>query len=200
VGKRDTQSDHGGQVAHRVDAVERVVGGRAVADVRDNKLGFFGDVAGPAVVHRGAERIEAADLVPRRRQRLHHVGSNEPGRPGHQYSHSCEPTTLADAGTRPTGSRHSSVRGVQRPRQRPAASVGAMETAADPATDAVGSPLIDVVLPCLNEAGALPWLLTRMPAWYRPIVADNGSTDGSAEVAAAHGATVVVVPQRGFGA
>ena len=35
---------------------------------------------------------------------------------------------------------------------------------------------------------------------YRPIVADNGSTDGSAEVAAAHGATVVHVPQRGFGA
>jgi glycosyltransferase involved in cell wall biosynthesis len=59
---------------------------------------------------------------------------------------------------------------------------------------------IDVVLPCLNEAGALPWLLTRMPAGYRPIVADNGSTDGSAEIAACHGATVVNVPQRGFGA
>jgi glycosyltransferase involved in cell wall biosynthesis len=59
---------------------------------------------------------------------------------------------------------------------------------------------IDVVLPCLNEAGALPWLLTRMPVGYRPIVADNGSTDGSAEIAAGHGATVVNVPQRGFGA
>jgi glycosyltransferase involved in cell wall biosynthesis len=59
---------------------------------------------------------------------------------------------------------------------------------------------IDVVLPCLNEAGALPWLLTRMPAGYRPIVADNGSTDGSAQIAAGHGATVVNVPQRGFGA
>ena len=59
---------------------------------------------------------------------------------------------------------------------------------------------IDVVLPCLNEAGALPWLLTRMPAGYRPIVADNGSTDGSARIAAEHGATVVDVPQRGFGA
>jgi glycosyltransferase involved in cell wall biosynthesis len=59
---------------------------------------------------------------------------------------------------------------------------------------------IDVVLPCLNEAGALPWLLTRMPAGYRPIVADNGSTDGSALIAAGHGATVVNVPQRGFGA
>jgi glycosyltransferase involved in cell wall biosynthesis len=59
---------------------------------------------------------------------------------------------------------------------------------------------IDVVLPCLNEAGALPGLLTRMPAGYRPIVADNGSTDGSALIAADHGATVVHVPQRGFGA
>lgn len=60
--------------------------------------------------------------------------------------------------------------------------------------------MIDVVLPCLDEAASLPWLLPRMPYGYRPIVADNGSTDGSPEVAAAHGATVVHVPQRGFGA
>jgi glycosyltransferase involved in cell wall biosynthesis len=66
-----------------------------------------------------------------------------------------------------------------------------METATQP---------IDVVLPCLNEAGALPWLLTRMPAGYRAIVADNGSTDGSARIAADYGATVVDVPRRGFGA
>jgi len=59
---------------------------------------------------------------------------------------------------------------------------------------------IDVVLPCLNEAGALPWVLSRMPAGYRPIVADNGSDDDSAAIAAAHGARVVHVPQRGFGA
>jgi glycosyltransferase involved in cell wall biosynthesis len=59
---------------------------------------------------------------------------------------------------------------------------------------------IDVVLPCLNEAGALPWLLSRMPSGYRPIVADNGSTDGSPAIAADHGATVVHVPQRGYGA
>lgn len=39
-----------------------------------------------------------------------------------------------------------------------------------------------------------------MPPGYRPIVADNGSTDGSAEVARRYGATVVPVPQRGFGA
>jgi glycosyltransferase involved in cell wall biosynthesis len=59
---------------------------------------------------------------------------------------------------------------------------------------------IDVVLPCLNEAGALPWVLSRMPNGFRPIVADNGSTDGSAAIAAAYGARVVYVPQRGFGA
>jgi glycosyltransferase involved in cell wall biosynthesis len=58
--------------------------------------------------------------------------------------------------------------------------------------------MIDVILPCLNESSALPWLLPRMPAGYRPIVADNGSGDGSPEIAAALGATVVRVPQRGF--
>jgi glycosyltransferase involved in cell wall biosynthesis len=60
--------------------------------------------------------------------------------------------------------------------------------------------MTDVVLPCLDEAAALPWVLARIPAGYRAIVADNGSTDGSAEVAAALGAVVVHVPQRGFGA
>jgi dTDP-L-rhamnose 4-epimerase len=39
-----------------------------------------------------------------------------------------------------------------------------------------------------------------MPNGFRPIVADNGSTDDSAAIAAAHGALVVNVPQRGFGA
>jgi glycosyltransferase involved in cell wall biosynthesis len=59
---------------------------------------------------------------------------------------------------------------------------------------------IDVILPCLNEAGALPWLLSRMPAGYRPIVADNGSDDGSPDIAAGRGAQVVHVPRRGYGA
>jgi glycosyltransferase involved in cell wall biosynthesis len=59
---------------------------------------------------------------------------------------------------------------------------------------------IDVILPCLNEAAALPWVLSRMPAGFHPIVADNGSTDESASIAAEHGATVIRVPQRGFGA
>jgi glycosyltransferase involved in cell wall biosynthesis len=60
--------------------------------------------------------------------------------------------------------------------------------------------VIDVVLPCLNEAAALPAVLSRLPNGYRAVVADNGSTDGSADVARRYGAEVVSVPQRGFGA
>lgn len=58
----------------------------------------------------------------------------------------------------------------------------------------------DVILPVLDEAQALPWVLTRLPDGYRAIVADNGSQDGSAEIARAHGAIVVHEPRRGFGA
>ena len=57
-----------------------------------------------------------------------------------------------------------------------------------------------VVLPCLDEAAALPEVLGGLPPGYTAIVADNGSTDGSAEVARAHGATVVQASPRGFGA
>lgn len=60
--------------------------------------------------------------------------------------------------------------------------------------------MIDVVLPCLNEAAALPALLTSLPPGYRAIVVDDGSTDDSARVATAHGALVVSAPERGFGA
>ncbi|MDT0377386.1 glycosyltransferase family 2 protein [Streptomyces sp. DSM 42041] len=58
----------------------------------------------------------------------------------------------------------------------------------------------DVVLPCLNEAEALPWVLARIPDGWRALVVDNGSTDGSADVARAHGTRVVHEPRRGFGA
>jgi glycosyltransferase involved in cell wall biosynthesis len=58
----------------------------------------------------------------------------------------------------------------------------------------------DVILPVLNEREALPWVLERMPEGYVPIVVDNGSSDGSAELAASLGARVVVEPVPGFGA
>jgi len=60
--------------------------------------------------------------------------------------------------------------------------------------------MADVVLPVLNEARALPWVLGRMPEGFAPIVVDNGSTDGSADLAADLGAFVVREPRRGFGA
>ena len=59
---------------------------------------------------------------------------------------------------------------------------------------------VDVVLPCLDEVAALPWVLERMPDGYRAVVVDNGSTDGSAELARSLGALVVHEPRRGFGA
>ncbi len=58
----------------------------------------------------------------------------------------------------------------------------------------------DVILPVLNEVTALPWVLSRMPEGYRPIVVDNGSVDGSAQCAARLGASVIEEPVRGFGA
>jgi glycosyltransferase involved in cell wall biosynthesis len=60
-------------------------------------------------------------------------------------------------------------------------------------------PDVTVVLPCLNEAASLPGVLTAMPGGYRPLVVDNNSTDGTAEVARRHGAEVVAEPLPGYG-
>jgi glycosyltransferase involved in cell wall biosynthesis len=59
---------------------------------------------------------------------------------------------------------------------------------------------VDIVLPCLDEAEALPGVLAAMPAGYRVLVVDNGSTDDTVAVATACGATVVSEPRRGYGA
>jgi glycosyltransferase involved in cell wall biosynthesis len=60
--------------------------------------------------------------------------------------------------------------------------------------------VIDIVLPCLDEAAALPWVLSRIPPRARAIVVDNGSTDGSVDIAREFGATVVFCRLRGYGA
>ncbi|MGI9063581.1 MAG: glycosyltransferase family 2 protein [Pseudonocardiaceae bacterium] len=59
---------------------------------------------------------------------------------------------------------------------------------------------MQVILPCLDEAAALPGVLAALPAGYRALVVDNGSRDGTPEVAAAHGADVVHEARRGYGA
>jgi glycosyltransferase involved in cell wall biosynthesis len=59
---------------------------------------------------------------------------------------------------------------------------------------------VEVLLPCLDEAEGLAWLLPRVPQGVGAVVADNGSTDRSVEIARDHGAAVVQVPERGYGA
>jgi glycosyltransferase involved in cell wall biosynthesis len=68
-------------------------------------------------------------------------------------------------------------------------------------------PVVSVVMPCLNEAETVAACVTEALAAFRAsglagevIVADNGSTDGSRELAAAAGARVVPVPEKGYGA
>ncbi len=58
----------------------------------------------------------------------------------------------------------------------------------------------EVILPVLDEAAAIPGVLAALPGGYGAIVVDNGSTDGSGELAAGLGARVVSEPRRGFGA
>ena len=62
--------------------------------------------------------------------------------------------------------------------------------------------VIDVIIPALNEQAALPHVLRGIPRppVRRIIVADNGSTDRTAEVARQNGAEVVHEPERGYGA
>ena len=61
-----------------------------------------------------------------------------------------------------------------------------------------GSSSIDVVLPVLDEAAAIPGVLDAFPVGYRPIVVDNGSSDGSDLIAAELGAAVVHEPHARF--
>ncbi|QDP96152.1 glycosyltransferase family 2 protein [Microlunatus elymi] len=59
---------------------------------------------------------------------------------------------------------------------------------------------VQVILPCWNEVAALPSVLASLPAGFTPLVVDNGSDDGSAEMARSLGAVVIDCPERGYGA
>ena len=65
---------------------------------------------------------------------------------------------------------------------------------------------VSVVIPCLNEANSLAFCIDKAVTAFRcvglageVIVADNGSTDGSIQIAEEHGAHVVRVAERGYG-
>ena len=65
---------------------------------------------------------------------------------------------------------------------------------------------VSVVIPCLNEANSLAFCVDKAVNAFRVsgltgevIVADNGSTDGSIQIAEEHGARVMQVPKRGYG-
>ncbi|HET9941508.1 MAG TPA: glycosyltransferase family 2 protein [Candidatus Eisenbacteria bacterium] len=61
---------------------------------------------------------------------------------------------------------------------------------------------VDCVIPALNEASSIGRVLEELPRPLvrRAVVSDNGSSDGTADVARAHGALVVSEPERGYGA
>jgi glycosyltransferase involved in cell wall biosynthesis len=66
---------------------------------------------------------------------------------------------------------------------------------------------VSVVIPCLNEANSLAFCVEKAISSFHKaglrgevIVADNGSTDGSVEIAEFNGATVLHVSERGYGA
>ena len=63
------------------------------------------------------------------------------------------------------------------------------------------SKAVDVVIPALNEERSLPSVLADLPRppVRRIVVADNGSTDGTARMAREGGAEVVPAPRRGYG-
>ncbi len=82
-------------------------------------------------------------------------------------------------------------------------------TSARPSAEIAGAShlVVSVVIPCLNEAESLAFCLDKAMKAFRAaglsgevIVADNGSTDGSIQIAEEHGARVIRVPERGYGA
>jgi glycosyltransferase involved in cell wall biosynthesis len=84
----------------------------------------------------------------------------------------------------------------------------ALEEAPDVPTGsrAAGGPLVSVVIPCLDEAASIAACVASARQTLagaglsgEVIVVDNGSTDGSADMARAAGATVTVEPRRGYG-
>jgi glycosyltransferase involved in cell wall biosynthesis len=66
---------------------------------------------------------------------------------------------------------------------------------------------VDIVIPALNEASTIGLVLAEIPfdridamgCCARAVVVDNGSTDGTSDIARAAGAVVIFEPERGKG-
>src|ERR1035438_552993 len=66
---------------------------------------------------------------------------------------------------------------------------------------------LSIVMPCLNRAETLAICIRKAQSYLRRsgvsgeiVIGDNGSTDGSQEIAASLGARVIHIPIRGYGA
>jgi glycosyltransferase involved in cell wall biosynthesis len=87
-------------------------------------------------------------------------------------------------------------------------SLGAATIVGVPTRGKVTFPVeLSILMPCLNEAETIATCVARaresiakMDLHGEVLVADNGSTDGSVQIALAHGARVVLVEERGYGA
>src|SRR4051812_26555089 len=78
------------------------------------------------------------------------------------------------------------------------------QTAVNSVVDSVE---LSIVMPCLNEAETLATCIRKAACFLRDsnvrgeiVIGDNGSTDGSRDLAIQNGARVVDVPVRGYGA
>jgi glycosyltransferase involved in cell wall biosynthesis len=87
-------------------------------------------------------------------------------------------------------------------------SLGATTIVGVPTGRKVAFPVeLSILMPCLNEAETIGRCVDRaresiakMDLHAEILIADNGSTDGSVQIALAHGAKVVLVEERGYGA
>src|SRR6266436_8686858 len=80
------------------------------------------------------------------------------------------------------------------------------DAASVPEAEVIEAPEVSVVIPCLNEALSIGACVDKAVAALEAegirgevVVSDNGSTDGSVEIAESHGARVVHTTVKGYG-